>query len=184
MGGELNLPRLTGVSSMFAHSIIQRIALAKHSEDILHGAIELDSHADSPVAGSCSTIFHRTGNRINVSGFTDELGTPMKVEIVHAMVIYECQYTGRLFRMVMYNALDIPSIQSCLLHPIMMRLAGITVDECPKFLSTNPSIENHSIYFKDEKLRIPLSLDGVISCIPCRKPTTGELLDEGICILK
>ena len=153
-------------------------------DDELQAAIELDSHVDSPVAGACATIIYWTGNKINVSGFTDELGAPIKVEVVHIVVIYECQYTGMLYRMVMYNALEISRIKSCQLHPIMMRLTGIEVDDCSKFLATNPSIENHSIYFKDEDLRIPLSLDGVISCIPCQKPSQSEVLDDGICMLK
>ena len=34
-----------------------------------------------------------------------------------------------------------------LLLPIMMRLNGLLVDEYPKFLSPNPTIETHSNFF-------------------------------------
>ena len=85
-----------------------------------------------------------------------------------------------MYRMILHNTLDIPSIKSCLLHPIMMRLIGIDVDECPKFLSPKPSEENHFIYFMEENLRIPLLKDGIISFIPCQKPSEDEVGDEGI----
>ena len=88
-----------GVSPAFAQAIIQRIAFAKQAQPEQfepQGAIDLDSHADSPVAGACLTIIHRTGRRVNVTGFTDELGKPIRVEVVHAMVLYECSYTGKM----------------------------------------------------------------------------------------
>ena len=165
---------------------MQRIASTKQrdiSEDDIQSAVELDSHADSPVAGRSATIVHRTGRQVNVSGFTDQLGKPISVEIVHALVIYECPYTGEIYKLQLCNALDIQSIDCCLIHPIMMRLAGVMVDECPKFLSSKPSVENHSIYFPEENLRIPLMLDGIISCIPSRKPTNDEVNDESITTL-
>jgi len=57
--------------------------------------------------------------------------------------------------------------------PIMMRLHGIQVNECPKFLSMNPSESDHSILLPNN-LRIPLSLHGSISYIPSRLPTMIE----------
>ena len=58
-----------------------------------------------------------------------------------------------------------PEMEECLVHPIMMRLVGIEVDECPKFLLKDPTISNHSIYFPEERLRIQMKLSGVISYI-------------------
>ena len=36
-----------------------------------------------------------------------------------------------------------------LIPPFMMRLAGLEVDECPKFLSKEPNEQNHSMYFPE-----------------------------------
>ena len=143
----------------------------------------MDSHADLPVAGRSATIVYRTGRHVNVSGFTDQIGKPINVEIVHALVMCECPYTGEVYKLQLSNALDIQSIDCCLIHPIMMRLAGVLVDECPKFLSSTPSVENHSICFPKESLRIPLLLDGIITCILCRKPSHNEANDETIITL-
>ena len=56
-----------------------------------------------------------------------------------------------------------------------MRLAGIDVNKCPKFLSEHPSIMNHSILFREERIRISLQLSNTISYIPTRVPTTDEV---------
>ena len=56
------------------------------------------------------------------------------------------------------------------LPPIMMRLNGILVDEFPKFLCPNPTIEAHSIPFPTENTRLPLNIHGTTSYISIRKP--------------
>ena len=57
----------------------------------------------------------------------------------------------------------------------MMRLVGIEVDECPKFLSKQPTKRNHSIYFPTEDIRILFELKGIISYISTRCPTKEEI---------
>ena len=59
-----------------------------------------------------------------------------------------------------------------------MRLTGIEVDECPKFLSKDPNDSNHSMYFPDDNIRIPFQLEGIISYIATRTPTDDELIHE------
>ena len=75
------------------------------------------------------------------------------------------------------DRLHVPSLDCSLINPFIMRLAGIVVDECPKFLAEIPSIAHHSLYFPDQHLRIPLALDGIVSCFPCRIPRGEELTD-------
>ena len=171
-------PVVSSISEEMSRNIIHRISAAKSADEDQPSAIELDSHADAPVVGSSATILERTGRKVSVSGFTDRLGKPLDVEVVHACVVYECDITGKIFILVIRNALHVPDMRECLIHPIMMRLIGIEVDECPKFLSKRPTIENHSIYFPKHDLRIPLYLDGVISYVPIRTPKSNELIDN------
>ena len=163
-------------------NIMHRISSAKYKSDgKLTTSIELDSHADSAVVGRSAYILERTGNYVSVSGFTDRLGKALKVEVVHACLAYDCEKTGKIYILVIRNALHVPEMTECLIHPIMMRLVGIEVDECPKFLSTKPSISNHSIYFKQHDLRIPLKLNGIISFIHCRMPSKEEIeFNDGV----
>ena len=71
-----------------------------------------------------------------------------------------------------------------LISPFMMRLAGLEIDECLKFLSRNPSDNNHSMYFPIPNIRIPFQIEGIISYIPTRRPSDKELIEmEGSYLL-
>ena len=173
-GGDNNLFK---ISSEFSTHILHKIKGSTTSDDIENetSAIELDSHADSPVVGKHSQILHRTGRRVKVSGFTDQLGDPIPVDVVDAAMIYDCEYSGKSYIMIIRNALYLKQMETTLIPPFMMRVAGIEIDECPKFLARDPSIKNHSIYFPEDEIRIPMKLYGIISYIPARLPSTEEL---------
>ena len=65
-----------------------------------------------------------------------------------------------------------------LIPPIMMRLAGLIVDECPKFLAPQPSETNHSVYFPQHDIRLHFHIEGIISYLPTRIPSNKELKEE------
>ena len=67
-----------------------------------------------------------------------------------------------------------------LLLPIMMRLNGLLVDECPKFLFPNPTIETHSIFFPTENNRLPLALHGKTSYISTISPKVISKVNDHI----
>ena len=142
--------------------------------------LELDSHADSPVLGHHARITRNTGRFVSVRGFTDELGAPIRVPVVDGAVKYECEFTGKSYALHIRNALHMPSMKNHLIPPIMMRLAGLIVNECPKFLSRNPSIEDHSIYFAETDIRLPLTLSGTTSYLPTSELSKGEAMDLDI----
>ena len=53
----------------------------------------------------------------------------------------------------------------------MIMEAGIGINDTPKIQVGDPSVEDHLIYFPEEKSRIPLSLWGVFSYFPTSKPS-------------
>ena len=118
-------------------------------------ATELDSHADSPVVGKYARILESSHRTAMVSGFTTELGKPLRVPIVNAAIAYEDEYTGKVYTLVIHNALYMKNMEINLILPIMMRIAGLEVDKCPKFLAKHPTESNHSIYFPETELQIP-----------------------------
>ena len=65
-----------------------------------------------------------------------------------------------------------------LIPPFMMLEAGIMVYNTPKIQEKNPSFEDHSIYFQETRLRIPLQLWGVLSYFPTSKPTSENMTDS------
>ena len=76
--------------------------------------------------------------------------------------------------LLLRNVLYFPIMDISLIPPFIMRLAGMDLNECPKFLSKSPSIEHHSLYFPDFDIRIPLYLHEVISYLPVRSPSQLE----------
>lgn len=173
--------KISSVSSRMSQRIIS--ALETDEGEALEVQLELDSHADSPVLGIHAHIVSYTGNYVKVSGFVDSLGKKKCVPIVDAVIAYDCDVTGNSSLMYICNALYIPEMKYHLMHPFLMCLAGILVDECPKFLAKRVSINNHSVFFPDKNIRIPLFLRGIISYFPCRRATSDELNDNSMLVL-
>ena len=124
---------ISAVAGRFASVIHHKVRVS--ATKVVGSTVELDSHADSPVVGEDAFILERTGRKVSVSGFTDALGQSLLVDVVHAAIAYDCDVSGTTYLMIVHNALLVPSIKSCLINPFMMRLAGVQVDECPKFLA-------------------------------------------------
>jgi hypothetical protein len=52
---------------------------------------------------------------------------------------------------------------------------GVNVNECPRILDPKIDGDSHTISFPQENLKIPLSLKGIVSYFPTRRPTREEL---------
>lgn len=157
------------VSRISAHTI------SNEEFDPVTMQLELDSHADSPIMGGHAKVLEYTGRTVNVQGFSDNLGKPIKVDIVNVALVYDCSYSGESHILHLRNALYMNLIEVSLIPPFMMRLAGLYVNKCPKFLLENPSITDHIVYSKEHDVRLPLKLEGIISYLPCRTPANDEL---------
>ena len=164
---------MPGITGVFALNICHRVAASSDEND--NGRLELDSHADSPVLGKTAVIIRKTGRTISVKGFSDELGRALSVPVIDGAIAYDDEFSGETHILIVRNALHLPSMNNHLIPPFMMRLAGIRVNECAKFLAKEPNISHHSIYFPDEQYRIPMHLAGITSYIPTRTPTNDEV---------
>ena len=99
---------------------------------------------------------------------------------VNAVITYDDHKDGQAFMLIVQQALLIPKLKQVLLCPNQMRDHGLRVNDEPKFTLGNPQDHHHAITFHEQKrddgtlFRIPMSLDGVISYFPIRKPTIEE----------
>ena len=158
------------VSDQLGKVTMMKIAASKYTDrtdDESSIFLELGSHIDSPVVGRMARISEKTGRTASVSGFTDRIGKPIKVEVVTAALVYDCERTGKSYLLIIKNTLHVPNMDTCLIHPIMIRINQMEVDKNPKFLSQAPNEKNHSIFIDEFDLCILLKLDGVISYVPC-----------------
>ena len=144
---------------------------------------ELDYHANMVVVESNATIINNTGRTVEVSPFTPDYSSLQNVPVVNAAIGYNCEYTGESYLLVVMNAISVPSIDHNLIPPFIMKEAGIDVKTIPKIHVEDPCVEDHSIYFKEEDLRIPLKLNGIFSYFPSHKLSDSMLNDESINVL-
>jgi hypothetical protein len=85
----------------------------------------------------------------------------MEVPLVDAAVRYDRD--GRVYILLIQNALYVPSLDHNLLPSFMMREAGVIVKDTPKIQVDDPSEEDHALTFPETGFRILLSLWGVLS---------------------
>ena len=115
---------------------------------------------------------------MRVNGFTKSLVSKI-VPIVDATVAYECEFSGKVYLLIVRNTLYVEEIEMNLIAPFIMRLAGITVNEEPKFMVTNPTIHQYSVHIPEKDVIFPLVITGIISYLPTRMPTEDEVnMDE------
>ena len=139
---------------------------------------ELDSHADTCVLGKNAYIFLDHDRAVDIIGYDRSKGTSAKnMKTVSSALAYDDQATGKTTILVVHQAIHIPTMGSNLLCPMQAQMNDIKVDETPKFLTENPTDIMHAISGKDAdgiQVTIPLSLKGVTSYFPIRKPTKEE----------
>ena len=114
---------------------------------------------------------------MNVTGYDPRMGSKRDIKVVAAVVAYDDPATGETVMLQVNQAIYIPTIEANLLCPMQLRLNDVRVDECPKFLARNATDKTHAIVIdegKNEEYLIPLSLRGVTSYFPTRKPTQQE----------
>ena len=122
------------------------------------------------MVGSEALIIRTHDIKVRVNGFTPALGSKT-VDIVGAEIAYECEFTSKVLIMVIRNGLHLKEMKQNLISPFIMRLAGLEVNEQPKFMTRNQTTKQHLVYFKENKIRIPLEIKGIVLFIQTRKPS-------------
>jgi hypothetical protein len=142
---------------------------------------ELDSHMDTCVIGKNVLITHDCNRPVSTTCYDQSQGTTHRnMKTISAALAYDCPRTGQVIILMLHQAIHIPTMENNLLCPMQIRMNDIKVSETPKFLADNPTDKTHVITFHDGEASfiIPLSLDGVISFFPTRKPTMEEYNDD------
>ena len=102
------------------------------SVQIQEGRLELDSHADTCVAGAMWKVMEYTGVVCNVYPYSDSYKPLKQVPVVEAITAYNHQ-TGKTFILVLAQVLYLGDRQEpSLLCPNQMRSYRIVVDDVPK----------------------------------------------------
>ena len=142
---------------------------------------ELDSHADTCVAGSNCVTISTTGEQVTVKGFNHK-SKVHNIPIGTVATAVDSSETGETFLLIINEALIFTNtMEYTLLATTQLRHNGIHIDETPRIFDRTST---HSITGPvtsstggetSELVRIPLHLRGPFSYLHSRKPTTEEL---------
>ena len=80
-----------------------------------------------------------------------------------AAVLYDFPHSMMNYILVIHNNLRVTSMKNNMITHFMMREAGIMVYDTPKIQVEKPTVNDHSIYFQETVLIIPLQLWRVLS---------------------
>ena len=112
------------------------------------GRCELDSHADTTLAGSNMIFLDNLSqaDKIDVYGFSDKLGPIRNIPIGTCATAYDCPTTGQLFLLLfgqcLYFGNDVPSSLLC---PNQLRAYGTRVEDCPTMYDSS---SKHGLTFQ------------------------------------
>jgi len=135
---------------------------------------ELDSHANTCVAGANTVPLWYTDCAVSVSPFIGEYQPLSDVPIASVATAWDHPETGETYILVLNEALYFGDrMNHSLICPNQLRDFGVIVNDVPTFYDPTSS---HSIIVPTVDLELPLLMRGVFSYLDTRKPTDDELL--------
>ena len=135
---------------------------------------ELDSHADTCVAGANTIPLWFTDETVSVAPFIGEYSPLKDVPIASVATAWDSPEDGRTLLLIINEALYFGDrMNHTLLCPNQLRYNGIQVHDTPKAFDPKSP---HAIIIPGQA-HLPLHLHGVISFLETRKATEEEVLN-------
>ena len=101
---KLSTPSAELTNTMHRYIDLRRIRSATSIAKSI-ARCELDSHADTCVAGANTLIVETTGQKVYVYGFHEALGPMANIDIGTAATIWDCPTTGISYMVIISEAL-------------------------------------------------------------------------------
>jgi hypothetical protein len=138
--------RYTDSSTIRSNSSIER------QNNQANAYAELDSHADTVVAGSSCKIIELTNLSCEVYPYADHYEPITNVPVAKVAIAYDHPISGETFILIFGQALYIGDrMTHTLICPNQARTNGVIIDDVPQHLSHDNS-STHSIYFPNEQV--------------------------------
>ena len=135
-----------------------------------YGKCELDSHADSIVAGSNCIILNYTGKECDVSPYRDDYNAITNVPIVTAATAWQSPHTGQCYILVFNEAIWMGDhMDHSLINPNQLRHHGVRVQDDPT--SEYPL----SLVTEDNEFCMELAMEGTIVYADTHAPSDDDL---------
>jgi hypothetical protein len=145
---------------------------AIHGERHRSGRCEMDSHADTCVAGSNCVVLEYTGRSAEVEAYSPDYPSK-QIPIATVATAYDCPTSGATYVIIINEALYFGDfLPFSLLSPNQLRDNDVHVDKRHRQHAPDSTF---GILVPSEPLRIPFTLEGVVAGFDPRPPTQDEL---------
>ena len=102
------------------------------SDSTHYGRCELDSHADTIVAGKNCVVLSYTGKECNVLPYREDYEAVNNIPIAHVATAWQCPESGELYILVFHEALWMgDTMTTSLINPNQLRHFGVNVQDDP-----------------------------------------------------
>ena len=136
------------------------------------GRMELDSHADTIVAGANCVVLAYTGRECDVSPYDDKYEPVSGVPIVNAATAWQSPITGQVYILILNESLWMPQLPNTLVNQNQLRYFGTKVQDNPY-----SDIPMH-IRTEDSSFSMKLESQGTTIFANTFAPTDKELDDN------
>ena len=122
----------------------RRISRVNHQSShngVYDGRVELDSHADTFVAGRNCLVMHYTERVCDVMPYSEEYAPKNNIPIVQVATGYTTA-CGKRYILIFNEALHIPELEHSLMNPNQLRNYGVEVQDNP--FSSDPMVVQKS----------------------------------------
>ena len=140
------------------------------SNSIIYGQCEIDSHADTIVAGSNCIVLSYTGKECNVIPYRDDYESVNNVPIANVATAWQCPKTGETYILVFHETLWMgDTMNHSLINPNQLRYFGVHVQDDPT------SVRPLSIITENGDFAMEMQRKGTIISFNTHTPTQLEL---------
>ena len=137
-------------------------------QSILHGHIELDTHADTTVLGSNCVILSYTGKECEVSPYSSEYKAVRNVPVVTGATVWTNTMDGTAYLLIFHESLWMgDKLDHTLVSPNQLRDYGVSIQDNP--FDTKP------LSITTDDASVKLYSEGTIICGDTRMPTESKL---------
>ena len=131
--------------------------------------MELDSHADTSVAGANCIVLSYTGRECDVTPYDSTYAPAKGIPIVHAATGWQSPISGQAYTLVLNESLYMPNLPNTLVNPNQLRHFRTHVQDNP--YSSSPL----HIRSEDSSFSMPLESQGTVIFAHTFAPNPQEL---------
>ena len=165
-----SVPPQEALTTFGRRRVARLSAQSRGQTPVVHGKIELDSHADTIVAGANCCIIYRTGRTCEVSPYRNDYDSITNVPIVQAATAWQSPESGQVYILIFNEALWMgDSMTHSLVNPNQLRHYGVKVQDDPT--SASPLY----MMTEDASFSLPMKMEGTTIFADTYTPNAQEL---------